>query len=224
MAVKTSSGRILPVTAPWVAVNNGKRPVRPRCSMMACTSRHMEGPWSFWPSSSSASMSAQLRVGSFAKASAHRRFRPLKHVVRRSAKPQLSCTVSGLEEGKSSRTSASISRRPRRITAAFVFADKPKPSQKPAVKATTFLSPPKSSTPTTSGDVRTLNSGVLRRRESNRALSSSEQASVASAKCPRATSLATLAPPMKAQPPRPRRSAMTWVPVRMPLPPSSTIT
>ena len=38
-------------------------------------------------------------------------------------------------------------------------------SEKPAARATTFLNPPKSSTPKTSGVVRTLNCGVLSRSQ-----------------------------------------------------------
>mmetsp|Transcript_103782 Transcript_103782/g.317820 ORF Transcript_103782/g.317820 Transcript_103782/m.317820 type:complete len:262 (+) Transcript_103782:316-1101(+) len=136
--------------------------------------------------------------------------------------PQLSSMVSAREPGKRLRIKRPISSKPRRNTAALVFAARPRPSQKPAARATTFFNPPNSSTPSTSGVVRTLNDGALNSRESSTLWSSFEQPSVASAKLPVATSLATLAPFRTAHSAMRRRSAMTWVPVRSVLPPSST--
>mmetsp|Transcript_34620 Transcript_34620/g.98536 ORF Transcript_34620/g.98536 Transcript_34620/m.98536 type:complete len:204 (-) Transcript_34620:2328-2939(-) len=136
--------------------------------------------------------------------------------------PQLSSTVSGLEVGNNAPMRRLISKRPRRSTAALVFAARPKPSQKPAARATTFFKPPKSSTPKTSVVERTLKLRQLNNRHRSTQSSSREQPSVASAKLPVATSFATFAPLSTAHSGIFRRSAMTWLPVFNTLPPSST--
>mmetsp|Transcript_25852 Transcript_25852/g.74500 ORF Transcript_25852/g.74500 Transcript_25852/m.74500 type:complete len:511 (+) Transcript_25852:352-1884(+) len=136
--------------------------------------------------------------------------------------PQLSSTVSGRDVGKRAPMRMLISKRPRRKTAALVFAARPKPSQNPAARATTFFRPPKSSTPKTSGVERTEKLGQLNNRQSSTLCSSREQPNVASAKFPVATSFATFAPLSTAHSGILKRSAMTWLPVFKVFPPSST--
>mmetsp|Transcript_90198 Transcript_90198/g.259939 ORF Transcript_90198/g.259939 Transcript_90198/m.259939 type:complete len:304 (-) Transcript_90198:1142-2053(-) len=115
-----------------------------------------------------------------------------------------------------------ISIKPRRRTAALVFAARPSPSQKPAASATTFFKPPKSSTPNTSVVERTLKVGQSNSRVSNTLSSAWEQPNVASAKLPVATSFATFAPFKTAHSGMLSASAMTWLPVRRVLPSSLT--
>mmetsp|Transcript_26240 Transcript_26240/g.69574 ORF Transcript_26240/g.69574 Transcript_26240/m.69574 type:complete len:260 (-) Transcript_26240:345-1124(-) len=162
------------------------------------TSSAVPVPCSFWPLSSSASMvshdlPAPLRAA-LQKISAHLRLRPPKHVVTRSASPQLSMKVSSLMPLKNILANFIVSLRPIRMIAAFVLPPSPRPSEKPAPKATTFLSAPHSSAPATSGHAVTAKSGVLKSLHHLRPSAAFGQPIVASAKSPLATSFATLAP------------------------------
>mmetsp|Transcript_49125 Transcript_49125/g.122033 ORF Transcript_49125/g.122033 Transcript_49125/m.122033 type:complete len:231 (+) Transcript_49125:484-1176(+) len=177
----------------WIRLKSGNWSATPLALRTVMTSLHVMVPCSFCPLSLAASISSQ--VPSFlAKASAHLRLRPPKHVVTRSARPQLSMKVSSLMPEKNILANLEVSFKPIRMMAAFVFPPSSSPSQKPAPKATTFLSAPQSSTPATSLMLPTRNVGQSSIAWNASPLDLILYPTVDSQNSSRATSLATLAP------------------------------
>ncbi|KAJ2856924.1 hypothetical protein J3B02_001324, partial [Coemansia erecta] len=112
-----------------------------------------------------------------------------------SAMPQLSIKVeSWMRAPDMCIASRRISRKPMRMTAAFVLLPSPIPSINPAPTATTFLSAPQNSTPMTSLTQLTRKYGVLNRDRHTIASSGSEQPIVVSQYFSSAISLAMFAP------------------------------
>merc|ERR1711871_542908 len=133
----------------WMRVNSGNSAERPLALSTTSTSFEVMVPCSFWPLSIDFSSSSQS-PSPLANASAHLRLRPPKHVVTRSARPHDSRNVSSWMPPKNILANLMVSLRPMRMMAALVLPPMPRPSQKPAPSATTFLSAPHSSTPATS--------------------------------------------------------------------------
>mmetsp|Transcript_1575 Transcript_1575/g.2304 ORF Transcript_1575/g.2304 Transcript_1575/m.2304 type:complete len:376 (-) Transcript_1575:224-1351(-) len=177
----------------WMRVNSGNSASSFLCLSTVITSLDVMVPWSFWPLSLDFSISSH-EPSPLAKASAHARLRPPKQVVTRSASPQLSMKVSSCTPLKKSLANLAVSLRPMRMMAAFVLPPKPRPSQKPAPRATTFLRAPQSSTPATSLILPTRNVGQSKSFCQTMPASSLAKPTVDSQNWSAATSLATLAP------------------------------
>mmetsp|Transcript_15823 Transcript_15823/g.28839 ORF Transcript_15823/g.28839 Transcript_15823/m.28839 type:complete len:225 (-) Transcript_15823:457-1131(-) len=179
-----------------MVVNNGNFSNKLCSFMTGQISCAVKVPCSFCPPRSSFSISSQVFLPSpLTNASAHFLFRPPKHVVMRSATPQLSRNVRSFTPGWKYLMNVVISSKPMRMMAALVLEPKSSPSQKPAPRATTFFNAPQSSTPAMSSTARTRKVPQLKSLISVACCSiGAFVPRVASQNCPWATSLATFAP------------------------------